>query len=91
MPHAVHVPSSALSAHPLTDALVPQQYVQQLESVSAAQAIPAGNMYAGPVLFEQDNSGIPAMVRVTDYMWSAMAMQNLNSWTGIGFPISNYR
>jgi hypothetical protein len=48
-------------------------------------------MYAGPVLFEQDNSGIPAMVRVTDYMWSAMAMQNLNSWTGIGFPISNYR
>jgi hypothetical protein len=80
-----------LFAHPLPDALVPQQYIQQLEAVSAAQPIPAGNMYAGPVLFEQDNSGIPAIVRVTDYMWSAMAMQNLNSWTGIGFPISNYR
>jgi hypothetical protein len=73
------------------DALVPFLYIQQLELVSSAQSNPACNVYAGPVLFEQDSSGVPAMVRVTDYMWSGMALQNLNNWTGIGFPISNYR
>ena len=73
------------------DALVPFLYIQQLEAVSSAQSNPTGNVYAGPVLFEQDSTGVPAMVRVTDYMWSGMALQNLNNWTGIGFPISNYR
>jgi len=72
------------------DALVPFLYIQQLEAVSSAQSDPTGNVYAGPVLFEQDTTGVPAMVRVTDYMWSGMALQNLNNWTGIGFPISNY-
>lgn len=34
---------------------------------------------------------MPGIVRATDYMWSALAAQNLNSWFGVGFPISNYR
>ncbi|KAF8057861.1 CYP97C1 [Scenedesmus sp. PABB004] len=72
------------------DALVPFEYVQQLESASAAQPNPGGNVYAAPVLFEQDNSGVPGIVRATDYMWSALAAQNLSSWFEVGFPISNY-
>eukprot|EP00882_Tetradesmus_deserticola_P002372 GHRQ01002530.1.p1 GENE.GHRQ01002530.1~~GHRQ01002530.1.p1 ORF type:complete len:629 (+),score=316.28 GHRQ01002530.1:555-2441(+) len=72
------------------DALVPFEYVNQLENVSAAAANPGMHIYAAPVLFEQDNSGVPGIVRATDYMWSALAAQNLNSWFGVGFPISNY-
>jgi hypothetical protein len=47
-------------------------------------------VYAGPVMFEQNAADVPAMVRVTDYMWAAFAHQNLNSFCGVGFPISNY-
>jgi len=74
-----------------TDALVPFEYVQQLESVSNAATNAIGHIYAAPVLFEQDSSAVPGIVRATDYMWSALAAQNLNSWFGVGFPISNYR
>lgn len=70
---------------------MPFEYVQQLESVSSGAAHPGGNVYAAPVLFEQDASNVPGIVRATDYMWSALAAQNLNSWFGVGFPISNYR
>jgi hypothetical protein len=73
------------------DALVPFEYVQQLESVSNAAPNPGVHIYAAPVLFEQDASAVPGIVRATDYMWGTLAMQNLNGWTGIGFPISNYR
>lgn len=72
------------------DALVPFEYVQQLESVSNAATNAIGHIYAAPVLFEQDSSAVPGIVRATDYMWSALAAQNLNSWFGVGFPISNY-
>jgi hypothetical protein len=75
----------------LADALVPFEYVQQLESVSSTAPNAIGNIYAAPVLFEQDSSAVPGIVRATDYMWSGLAAQNLNSWFGIGFPISNYR
>jgi hypothetical protein len=70
---------------------VPFEYVQQLESVSNAAPNPGVHIYAAPVLFEQDASAVPGIVRATDYMWSALAAQNLNSWFGVGFPISNYR
>lgn len=73
------------------DALVPFEYIQQLETVSLGVPNPSTHIYAAPVLFEQDNSGVPGIVRATDYMWSALACQNLNSWFGVGFPISNYR
>lgn len=73
------------------DALVPFEYVQQLESVSYAASNSSSHIYAAPVLFEQDSSAVPGIVRATDYMWSALAAQNLNSWFGVGFPISNYR
>eukprot|EP00775_Hariotina_reticulata_P002260 gene2260-2573_t len=76
--------------HMVTDALVPFEYVQQLESVSSTAPNAIGNIYAAPVLFEQDSSAVPGIVRATDYMWSGLAAQNLNSWCGIGFPISNY-
>lgn len=72
------------------DALVPFEYIQQLETVSSGVPNPSTHIYAAPVLFEQDNSGVPGIVRATDYMWSALACQNLNSWFGVGFPISNY-
>lgn len=72
------------------DALVPFEYVQQLESVSNAATNSSVHIYAAPVLFEQDSSAVPGIVRATDYMWSALAAQNLNSWFGVGFPISNY-
>lgn len=75
----------------LADALVPFEYVQQLESVSNAATNSSSHIYAAPVLFEQDSSAVPGIVRATDYMWSALAAQNLNSWFGVGFPISNYR
>jgi hypothetical protein len=75
----------------LADALVPFEYVQQLESVSNAASNSSSHIYAAPVLFEQDSSAVPGIVRATDYMWSALAAQNLNSWFGVGFPISNYR
>ena len=47
------------------DALVPFEYVQQLESVSGGAAHPGGNIYAAPVLFEQDASAVPGIVRAT--------------------------
>jgi hypothetical protein len=75
----------------LSDALVPFEYINQLENVSATATNPGVHIYAAPVLFEQDNSGVPGIVRATDYMWSGLAAQNLNSWFGVGFPISNYR
>lgn len=73
------------------DALVPFEYIQQLENISSSVQNPSTHIYAAPVLFEQDNSGVPGIVRATDYMWSGLAAQNLNSWFGVGFPISNYR
>lgn len=87
-----HIADSPKDAYMLTicdaDALIPFQYVQQLEA--AAQAATTPGVYAAPVLFEQNAKDTPALVRVTDYTWSALAFQNLNSWFGIGFPISNY-
>jgi hypothetical protein len=47
-------------------------------------------VYAAPVMFEQNAGDVPALVRVTDYTWAALAHQNLNSFCGVGFPISNY-
>eukprot|EP00878_Enallax_costatus_P010814 GHUV01011292.1.p1 GENE.GHUV01011292.1~~GHUV01011292.1.p1 ORF type:complete len:386 (+),score=118.64 GHUV01011292.1:849-2006(+) len=89
-----HMANGDRSSYMLTimdaDALVPFEYIQQLESTSAAAVNPSVHIYAAPVLFEQDNSGVPGIVRATDYMWSALAAQNLNSWFGVGFPISNY-
>lgn len=70
---------------------MPFEYIQQLESSSNAAPNSWQNIYAAPVLFEQDNAGVPGIVRATDYMWSGLAAQNLNSWFGVGFPISNYR
>jgi hypothetical protein len=71
------------------DALVPHLYIQELDA-KAAQVSSTYAVYAGPVMFEQNTADVPAMVRVTDYMWAAFAHQNLNSFCGVGFPISNY-
>jgi hypothetical protein len=73
------------------DALVPPAYVMQLEATTASVGPSAAdNIYAAPVMFEQNGDAVPSLVRVTDYTWGALAMQNLNNWTGVGFPISNY-
>lgn len=73
------------------DALVPPAYITQLESTTASLGSSAAdNIYASGVLFEQNGSAVPSLVRVTDFTWGALALQNLNNWSGIGFPISNY-
>jgi hypothetical protein len=77
------------------DALVPPAYVAQIEAASAARGGAgsegaARDVYAAPVLFEQNGGAVPALVRMTDFIWAALAMQNLNSIHGVGFPISNY-
>jgi hypothetical protein len=92
---AATVPPSARARYLLTimdaDALVPPAYVTQLEATTAGLGSSAAdNVYAAPVLFEQNGAAVPSLVRVTDYTWGALAMQNLNNWTGVGFPISNY-
>jgi hypothetical protein len=92
---AATVPPADRARYMLTvmdaDALVPPAYVTQLEATTAPLgAAAAGNIYAAPVLFEQNGNAVPSLVRVTDYTWGALAMQNLNNWTGVGFPISNY-
>ena len=92
---AATVPPADRARYMLTimdaDALVPPAYVAQLEATtSGLGAAAADNVYAAPVLFEQNGAAVPSLVRVTDYTWGALAMQNLNNWTGIGFPISNY-
>ena len=92
---AATVPPADRARYMLTvmdaDALVPPAYVTQLEATTAGLgAAAAGNVYAAPVLFEQNGGAVPSLVRVTDYTWGALAMQNLNTWMGVGFPISNY-
>jgi hypothetical protein len=89
------IPPSERSRYMLTimdaDALVPPAYVAQIEATTASIGPGAeGNIYAAPVLFEQNGAAVPSLVRVTDYTWGALAMQNLNNWSGTGFPISNY-
>jgi hypothetical protein len=89
------VPPSERSRYMLTimdaDALVPPAYVAQIEATTATLGAAAvDNIYAAPVLFEQNGHAVPSLVRVTDYTWGALAMQNLNNWSGCGFPISNY-
>ncbi|KAI8471907.1 MAG: hypothetical protein J3K34DRAFT_520114 [Monoraphidium minutum] len=92
---AATVPPADRARYMLTvmdaDALVPPAYVNELEATTAGLGSGAAdNVYAAPVLFEQNGSAVPSLVRVTDYTWGALAMQNLNNWTGVGFPISNY-
>jgi hypothetical protein len=43
-------------------------------------------------MFEQNTSSTPMLVCVNDYIWAAMAIQNMNpiSITMIGFPMSAY-
>jgi hypothetical protein len=92
---AATVPPSDHARYLLTimdaDALVPPAYVTQLEATTAdVGSSAADHVYAAPVLFEQNGAEVPSLVRVTDFTWAALAMQNLNNWTGVGFPISNY-
>jgi hypothetical protein len=92
---AATVPAADRARYMLTimdaDALVPPAYITEIEATTASVGASApDNIYAAPVMFEQNGHEVPALVRVTDYTWGALAMQNLNNWTGVGFPISNY-
>ena len=92
---AATVPPGERARYMLTvmdaDALVPPAYVAQLEATAAAVGADAAeHLYAAPVLFEQNGHAVPSLVRVTDFTWAALAMQNLNNWSGCAFPISNY-
>lgn len=67
------------------DAIVHPRYVFELDNMANNDDI-----FAAPVLFEQNSATTPLVVAVTDFMWAAMSMQSASSWTGIGFPISTY-
>ena len=67
------------------DALVHQRYILELD-----QKANSDDIFAAPVLFEQNCGTSPLIVCVKDFMWAAMSMQSASSWTGIGFPISTY-
>ncbi|KAK9843528.1 hypothetical protein WJX81_007436 [Elliptochloris bilobata] len=72
------------------DAQVPALYVAEVDRAAAAAADPHLLVYAAPIVFERNAYEVPVFTRVHDFMWSAMAMQNLGSPMGLGFPISNY-
>ena len=72
------------------DAHVPPLYVTLVDAAAAAADDPHARVYAAPIVFERNASAVPALTRVHDAMWSAMAAQNLGSSMGLGFPISNY-
>ena len=68
------------------DAEVGENYVAELDPISNMRDI-----FAAPILFEQNFSQTPMMVCVNDYIWSAMAIQNMNPFAlKIGFPMSAY-
>lgn len=72
------------------DAHVPPLYVALVDAAAAAADDPHARVYAAPIVFERNATAVPALTRVHDAMWSAMAAQNLGSSMGLGFPISNY-
>ena len=72
------------------DAHVPPLYVALVDAAAAAADDPHARVYAAPIVFERNAAAVPALTRVHDAMWSAMAAQNLGSSLGLGFPISNY-
>ena len=72
------------------DAHVPPLYVTLVDAAAAAADDPHARVYAAPIVFERNALAVPALTRVHDAMWSAMAAQNLGSSLGLGFPISNY-
>ena len=72
------------------DAHVPPLYVTLVDAAAAAADDPHARVYAAPIVFERNAEAVPALTRVHDAMWSAMAAQNLGSSLGLGFPISNY-
>ena len=72
------------------DAHVPPLYVTLDDAAAAAADDPHARVYAAPIVFERNAGAVPALTRVHDAMWSAMAAQNLGSSLGLGFPISNY-
>jgi len=72
------------------DAHVPPLYVTLVDAAAAAADDPHARVYAAPIVFERNAEAVPALTRVHDAMWSAMAAQNLGSSMGLGFPISNY-
>ena len=67
------------------DAEVCETYISELDPISNMRDI-----YAAPILFEQNFSSTPMLVCVNDYIWSSMAIQNMNALNKIGFPMSAY-
>ena len=68
------------------DAEVCEHYVAELDLISNMRDI-----FAAPILFEQNTAQTPMIVCVNDYIWAAMAIQNMNPVAlKIGFPMSAY-
>lgn len=67
------------------DAMVHARYIDEVD-----RRANQNDLFAAPVLFEQNFWETPLPVAVNDYMWAAMSMQSAFAWTGIGFPMSTY-
>ena len=89
--HAVRQVSTQLESDAIltildADAEVCEKYVTELDKIANMRDI-----FAAPILFDMNTDTTPFMVCVNDFMWAAMAIQNMNPITGVvGFPMSAY-
>ena len=89
--HAVRQVSTQLESDAIltildADAEVCEKYVTELDKMANMRDI-----FAAPILFDMNTDTTPFMVCVNDFMWAAMAIQNMNPITGVvGFPMSAY-
>jgi len=70
------------------DAEVPSLYLDALEREFRHAKDPFGMVFAPPVLFERNSDKVPRITRVMDFVWSALAWQQLHS--DVGLPLSNF-
>lgn len=89
--HAVRQVSTQLESDAIltildADAEVCEKYVTELDKIANMRDI-----FAAPILFDMNTESTPFIVCVNDYMWAAMAIQNMSPFAGVvGFPMSAY-
>lgn len=69
------------------------QKEQEKEQESSSEPLPGSivrSIFAPPVVMTRNVTEVPWITRMHDISWSAVAFQNLTSYSKIGFPLSNY-
>ena len=72
-----------------SDAWIPPLYVSEIEAKLVTDD-KLSTIYCPPIFFSRNASQVPAVVRLTDIMWSCMVMQNLQPNQDLMFPCSTY-